>query len=283
MDLIADLIAFVVATATAVVGPMAPPLERTVERTYQVAPGSTVAVDLSGGRVLVIPGTGRTLQIKLVQRVQATSEREFDAALESYNVAFSQEGAQVRLLARRKSGLVSPWRGPSVNMNAEISVPSDVRLDLRTSGGSIEVRGLRDAPVDARTSGGSIVVEGGGSPIAADTSGGSIRIGRAGSTLSARTSGGSIRVAEVSASASNVDVSTSGGSIRIGIDPEAKLNLEASTSGGRVSVDGLTVQTSRRTNAHLTGELNGGGGRLRASTSGGSVRIGRAGDAALME
>lgn len=277
MDLISDLVAFVIAAATAVVAPQVAPLERRIEQTYQVAPGSTVTVELSGGRITVVPGAGRSAAITLVQRAHTTSERDADAALADYTVLLTQQDGDVRLVARRKGGLdFGVWRRIRVNMDAEIAVPADVRLELNTSGGSIEIRGLRRAPVRAHTSGGSIRVDGGDTPIAVNTSGGSIRVGHIGQTLRARTSGGSIRIAQVAASATDVDVSTSGGSVRVGVDPAARLTIEGSTSGGSVSVDGLALQASRRSRTHIAGQLNGGGGRLKASTSGGSVRIGRA-------
>jgi hypothetical protein len=276
MDLISDLIAFVVAAATAVVAPQVAPLERRIEQTYQVAPGSTVTVELSGGRIRVAPGSGRTAGIALVQRVHTANERDADAALTDYTVILTQENGGVRVVARRKRGVdFSLWRRIRVNMDAELTVPPDVRLELNTSGGSIAVQGLRHAPVRAHTSGGSITVDGGNTPIAVNTSGGSIRIGQIGHSLRAHTSGGSIRVAEVAASATDVEVSTSGGSVRVGVDPAARLSVEGSTSGGSVSVDGLALETSRRSRTHVAGQLNGGGGRLKASTSGGSVRIGR--------
>lgn len=275
MDLISDLVAFVIATATAVVSPQIAPLERQLERTYQVAPGSSVAVDLSGGRILVVPGTGTTATITLLQRVHTSSEREADAALEDYTVDFSQQDGVVGLVARRKRGIdFSPWRQIRVNMDAEIAVPPTVKLDLNTSGGSIEIRGRRSGQIQAHTSGGSITVEGGSAAIAVNTSGGSIRVDHAGNTLHARTSGGSIRVNEVADSATEVDVRTSGGSVRVGVAPSARISVDASTSGGRVSVDGLALETSQRSRTHVTGRMNGGGGRLRASTSGGSVHIG---------
>jgi hypothetical protein len=283
MDLISDLVAFVVSAATAVFAPQVAPLERQIERTYQVEPGSTVDVDLSGGRILVMPGTGRTVEITLVQRVHTANERDADAALADYTVDIAQQDNTVRLVARRKRGVdIGLWRRIRVNMDAEIAVPADVQLDLDTSGGSIEIRGLRTAPVDARTSGGSIRVDGGQAPIAANTSGGSIRIGHAGQRVRAHTSGGSVRVEYVAPSANDVEVSTSGGSVRVGVATSARLQLDASTSGGSVSVDGLSLQTSRRSRTHIVGTLNGGGGRLKASTSGGSVRIARA-DATVIQ
>jgi DUF4097 and DUF4098 domain-containing protein YvlB len=274
MDLLSDLVACVVAVATAVVAPQVAPLERQIERSYQVTPGTTVAVELSGGRISVVPGQGRSVEIRLVQRVHTANEREADAALADYTVDFSQQEGTVRLVARRKRNVdFGVWRRIQVNMNAEIAVPADVRLDLNTSGGSIEIRGLRDAPVRAHTSGGSITVDGGTAPISVNTSGGSIRVGHIGQTLRAHTSGGSIRVAQVGATATDVDVNTSGGSVRVGVDPAARLTVDGSTSGGSVSIDGLALRSSHRSRTHVAGELNGGGGRLKASTSGGSVRI----------
>jgi hypothetical protein len=103
-------------------------------------------------------------------------------------------------------------------------------------------------------------------------------VGRASHSLRARTSGGSIRVEQVDSSATDVDVSTSGGSVRVGVSEDARMTIDASTSGGRVSVNGLALEPSQRSRTHVSGRINGGGGRLRASTSGGSVTISRAGD-----
>jgi len=280
MDLISDVVAFVMAAATALLAPQVAPLERRVERTFQVASGSTVAVELSGGRITVVPGSGKAATIRLVQRVHVTTERAADAALTNYRVTFAQTAAGVHVEARRKAGVnLDSWREPRVNVDAEVSVPPDVRLELHTSGGSITVQGVHRAPIAARTSGGSITVDEARAPVDVRTSGGSIRVARAGGALLARTSGGSIRIGEVSASAETIDVRTSGGSISLGIEPSARLDIDASTSGGRVSVEDLPLLASHRSNHHVTGRLNGGGGSLRASTSGGSVRISSAGPA----
>jgi Putative adhesin len=274
MDLISDFVALVMTAATALLAPQVAPLERRVERSFHVASGSTVAVELSGGRITVVPGSGDTSTIRLVQRVHVTTEQAADAALTDYLVTFAQTTAGVHVEARRKPGLnVDPWRAPRVNIDAEVTVPPNVRLDLRTSGGSITVQGVHRAPIAARTSGGSITLDEAHAPVDVRTSGGSIRVAHAGGSLLARTSGGSIRIGEVSAAAETIDVRTSGGSISLGVAPSARLDIDASTSGGRVSVDDLPLLASQRSNHHVTGRLNGGGGSLRASTSGGSVRI----------
>lgn len=275
MTLITDFVALLLSAFTAVIGPSFGPLERRVERSFEVAPGSAVAVDISGGSISVTTGPGRTARLVLVQRVEAASEREADEAIARYSVSLSQAGDQVRLATRRKNdGTWGLGRRQHVNMNAELIVPADVRLDLDTSGGSIGVRGDRTAEVSADTAGGSISVDGGRAAFDLDTSGGSIRVGHALSVLRAHTSGGSITVGHVGASARDVVVQTSGGSIRVGVAPDARLTVDASTSGGSVSADALPLNISARSRSALTGTLNGGGGgRLHAATSGGSVSI----------
>lgn len=274
MALLTDLFTFIVGAAVAIVMPDVASLDRELVQTYQVAPGSTVAVDISGGRIRVTSGTGREATLRLIQRVHTRSEREAEAALRDYTVVLAREGSGARLTARPGRGAsLDFWRRPRVQLEAELVVPADVLLDLRTRGGSIHVQGERSAAIEAKTSGGSIQVDGGSAPIAVNTSGGSIHIGRTTNALRARTSGGSIRVDRVDASASDVDVSTSGGSVHVGVSPAARLSIDASTSGGRVTLTNLSIAATRQSHTHVTGNLNGGGGRLHARTSGGSVRI----------
>jgi DUF4097 and DUF4098 domain-containing protein YvlB len=108
-----------------------------------------------------------------------------------------------------------------------------------------------------------------------DTSGGSIRVGAALTTLDADTSGGGITVSYVGPTARTVALETSGGTIRVGVDSEAALTIDASTSGGHVEVEGLPIATDEQNRSKLKGSINGGGGQLRAATSGGSIKLTR--------
>jgi hypothetical protein len=252
----------------------AAPIERQVQRTFQVEPDSTVRVDMSGAPIAVTTVPGRSVDVRLREIINADSDRQADDLLADYDVSLDQQGREIALIVRRKRDARDSWRGESrVRFEATIAAPPDVRLDLDTSGGSISVRGERTAHLDANTSGGSITVEGGRGSMSLDTSGGRIQVERALTTLRADTSGGGITVGYVGASATEVMLSTSGGSIRVGVDPDAKLDLSASTSGGGVHVEGLRFETRSLTRSRASGTLNGGGGRLRAETSGGSIDI----------
>jgi hypothetical protein len=247
--------------------------ERQIERSFRVEPGSLVSVDVSGSSVTAETGPPGTVTWRLKQVVHVESEDRIQAALDDYEIHATQEGDTVQLVAKRKAGFRrSSWTSDRVRFSAVVILPADVRLKIGTSGGSIRVTGERDASLDAGTSGGSITVDGGAGAIDVDTSGGSIRVGRALGSLRADTSGGSISVDFVGRQSRDVLLATSGGSIRVGVDPAAAFDIAAETSGGSVSADlPLTVRSKHRSQLH--GTLNGGGAPLRATTSGGSIRI----------
>jgi hypothetical protein len=256
----------------ALAAPAQAQIERRLERTFTVAAGHTVDVEVSGGSIRTSTGTGNQVQVTLTQVIHADSDRDADDLLRDYDIHATQSGDRIEVVGRRKSD-VRERSGRDVSISATLVVPATVLLDLQTSGGSIDVRGARTAAVKAHTSGGSVSADGGSGAMDLGTSGGSIDVHEARGTLRANTSGGSIDVDFIGPNATDVSVHTSGGGIRIGIDPAAKLSIEAGTSGGSVSVDGLNLTATTIARAQLLGTLNGGGGRLSAATSGGSVRL----------
>jgi hypothetical protein len=247
-------------------------ITRSVTRTFEVALRSSVRVDIRGGSIKSEEGAAGQVRVEIIERVRANSDAEIDRLLADYDVTAAQAGDQITVSAKHR-GETSwrIWKTERVQFSARLVVPSDVRLDLNTSGGSIEVRGDRQEPLRADTSGGSIRVDGGAGALDLDTSGGSITVDRALGSIKADTSGGSVTVRYVGAGASDVNLSTSGGGIRVGVDPAAALDVSAGTSGGGVRVEGLPLRGDEHNRQHVSGQLNGGGGRLRASTSGGSI------------
>jgi hypothetical protein len=251
-------------------------IERRHERSFNAAAGSIVMVRISGGPITVETGPGRSVQLTLEQRVEnVSSDAQADDALEDYEISAVQQGSTVTLTGRRYEDRDRRWRrgDPNVHFAATLTVPADVQLDLDTSGGPITVRGERMANVKVDTSGGAITVDGGRANFDLDTSGGPIKVGRVLGNVIADTSGGSITVDYVGPTATEVSLDTSGGAIRVGVDRAAKLDISASTSGGSVQIDNLPFETRNLRRTRAVGSINGGGGRLTADTSGGSINI----------
>jgi hypothetical protein len=68
-----------------------------------------------------------------------------------------------------------------------------------------------------------------------------------------------------------LELSTSGGSIRLAVPADFKADLNASTSGGKVDCELPLTGTTKKSS--INGQLNGGGPKVRLSTSGGNIRV----------
>ncbi|HEU5317748.1 MAG TPA: DUF4097 family beta strand repeat-containing protein [Chloroflexota bacterium] len=154
----------------------------------------------------------------------------------------------------------------------EFAVP----VHLKTSGGSIRVRGQRGAPVEAKTAGGSIKVDGTPSRIELHTSGGSINFEGRTEAFDVKTSGGSVRIDGACLTTGEHNAKTSGGKVSIGLTRDSSVAINAKTSAGSVAVDLPGAEGERggsKISPRYTGRYNGGAATLNASTAAGSVSI----------
>ncbi|MDP1676873.1 MAG: DUF4097 family beta strand repeat-containing protein [Bacteroidota bacterium] len=210
------------------------------EQTFTVGKGSSLEVSVSGCEILI--KSSEKNEINVV--VDGIDEEDMEY------VKLTQSGDEVRVSYRPKWGDHSDGR-------FLITVPSQTKLDLRTSGGDIELQGNITGDVKGSTSGGNITIEKVKGMVNMSTSGGDVRTGDIDGKADLRTSGGNITLANVNGEAS---VNTSGGDIRI--DKVAK-KLDARTSGGDIEVGDI-------------------GGDASLSTAGGDVRVGKVSGSAFL-
>lgn len=267
-----------------------------IEKTLSLAPGGKFVLQTDAGSVTV---TGSSAS---GARIVITSNRSDLETL--FNFDFNSSDGVAQVTARKKT---FQWFS-NVNLHFEVTVPTETRVSVKTSGGSVKVTSLQGEQ-DLHTSGGSIDASAIRGNLAAHTSGGSINVrdvtgdadlGTSGGGISvnslngslqagtsggpihidgvtgravAHTSGGSIHAAFARGNNQGGELTTSGGSIQASLDPAVNLDIDASTSGGSVSSDlKLSVQgTISRSKVH--GTLGSGGQTLQLHTSGGSIRI----------
>jgi len=203
------------------------------EQTFAVGKGSSLEVSVTGCEILI--KTADRNEINVV--VEGIDEDDLEY------VKMKQSGDEVNVTYRPKWGSHSDGR-------FVITVPTQTKLDLRTSGGNIELQGNLTGDAVGSTSGGDITIEKVKGMVRMSTSGGDVRTGDIDGKADLRTSGGNITLAAVNGEAS---VATSGGDIRI--EKVAK-KLEARTSGGDIEVGDI-------------------GGDATLSTAGGDVRVGK--------
>jgi hypothetical protein len=312
-------LALLAACALATALPLQAETDGSIRKTFDVTPGGKLVVEVAGSKVEVEGTTGSQVIVEYTRVVSAGSPEAEARFLKEREVTLTQSGNTISLVEQRPAsgsdhsdsfwGLITGRdRGVRNRFNVVVKVPARFNVDLRTSGGGIElsnVSGQVDArtsggsltfrditgPVDGRTSGGSIRVEhyqgdmnlstSGGSITAEDgkgrlnlkTSGGGISISGASGNVAASTSGGSIRLALASTPDGENRLSTSGGSITVSVPAGSPLNIDAATSGGSVSTDLPVTNTTTKERTRFAGSVNGGGALLHLRTSGGSIRI----------
>jgi DUF4097 and DUF4098 domain-containing protein YvlB len=259
--------------------PLVARVDDTIRKGFNVGDGGTLTLKASVGDVKIVSGgTGVAVEI-----VRSARNRE---KLEELEIDLRQSGNDVIIESDWDNDhSLFNWNN-NYDVQWNIRVPVRYNVNVRTSGGSIEITDL-SGTAELRTSGGNI--EGGrlGGPVTAKTSGGSIEITSARGKVVAHTSGGSIRMGDVSG---GVEAKTSGGSIalaRVGGDVYARTSgggirieeasgaVDASTSGGSIvasfakqpgadsklhtSGGGMTVSLARGVAVDLDARATGGG------------------------
>lgn len=231
-----------------------------VEEIFNVSPGGTLDLRTDVGRLIIKTHNQDTVLLEAEIDGKQSDNFKLDHKVKGNDVIITG-----KLEKREKWG----WNS-NLRVTFEITVPENYNLELRTSGGSIDIADLK-GNIDAHTSGGSIDVGNITGKVDLHTSGGSITTEEIYGMIDAHTSGGSIRTTFAQQLVDNAELSTSGGSITAYLVSDVKIDIKASTSGGRVrsefDIDGRVKKNS------VKGEINGGGPKLKLHTSGGSISI----------
>jgi hypothetical protein len=275
--------------------------QRTFDQRLQAPAGGRLTFDADVGSVTVTGGD-------VSQVVVHADLKGSDSFLNRIHISAEQtsSGVTIRLHMDHDSWFDMLVFG-SNRVDFKVEVPRTYPVDLRTAGGSLDVRNL-NAWVRGETSGGGIHVadvvgtvnvhtsgggvsaqrlngaaslsSSGGSMDVSDctggldvnTSGGGIRLVNDDGKVNAHTSGGSIR-AELRTNG-GINLDTSGGSITLLLPQSAHGTIEAETSGGNVTSDLPFTSTGTVSGTHLRGTIGGGGPPINLHTSGGSISIG---------
>lgn len=270
--------------------------------TFGVKDGVNVEVKTAGGSIVVNGTRSDEVKVEMIVKRRGRTIDPGEADLKDWDITIEKRGNTVYAIAER-DGRIN-WGNNNYSISFVVYTPRDAKADVKTSGGSIEIANLMGdqsantsggsitateigGDIDLRTSGGSITIEAIEGKVIANTSGGRIRANHVNGGIIAKTSGGSITLNEVSG---NVEAKTSGGSIDAEIvSPEDYIDLR--TSGGSITVtvpknngydldlDGNRVRADLENfkgdmdKDAMRGTMNGGGTKVSARTSGGSVSL----------
>jgi DUF4097 and DUF4098 domain-containing protein YvlB len=232
------------------------------EKTFSISPGKDLAVDVSSGDVIVTYWDKEEVYVKI---------RGTENAMEKMDFTLEGNEEMVKVIAKKKSS-VSAWFS-NIDLEIEIKVPSEFNVDVNTSGGDIKYGGISGNAV-LSTSGGDVWGEKFVGNLNISTSGGDISLIGGDTRINAETSGGDIKL-DYKGENKGIDLSTSGGDIVVKLPEEFKASMQLSTSGGDVSCSLNMSNIIKSSGSKLVGDINGGGEKLAAHTSGGDITVTR--------
>jgi hypothetical protein len=273
--------------------------ERTFDQRFNAPPGGRLTLDTEVGSVAVVGGDAR----QAVVHAEISGSDDF---LDHLHLSAVQDSQGVTVTGRVERDGWFGWFGRE-RVHFTIDVPRDYPVDLRTGGGSLDVRDLK-AALRGRTAGGSVLIRdvsgsidthtAGGSidaarlsgPTRLDTAGGGIGVTDCTGDLQVRTAGGGIRLEGIDGkviartAGGSVDAElrgnrgislvTSGGSIALSLPATVRASLDAHTGNGHVESN-IPLSSTEITDHSLLGAINGGGEPIYLRTSSGNIRINR--------
>jgi DUF4097 and DUF4098 domain-containing protein YvlB len=213
-------------------------------KSFTVSKGGMLELSTSVGDVRINPWDKNEVYVE----AEGIDEDDLD------RLKMTQSGNSVRVAFRPGSR----WWGDGGSVRFDVSVPNQFDLELKTSGGDLEIAGNMSGKINGSTAGGDIRLKGNiGGTVDMSTSGGDVHVKNISGDGYLKTSGGDIRIGTVEG---ELEVSTSGGDIEV---ESVGKSLNAKTSGGDITVGSV-------------------GGEARVSTAGGDIKMGKVSGKASM-
>jgi DUF4097 and DUF4098 domain-containing protein YvlB len=257
-----------------------------IKKNFPAQPGGKLVMDVSPGPIEVKTTGDSQIVVEIFRKAERVDDSQADELLRNHEVTFEHLDNNLTIRAKIRNEGWKLWRRSGLKVRYVVTIPSEFNVDLKTSGGGINVGDLRgevrvstsggglrigkiEGPVigntsgggislagcngkaEIRTSGGGIDIGSGAGSITADTSGGSIEIGSYVGDIYFRTSGGGISAESVEGS---IDASTSGGPVDVAIKGQPKKDCRLASSGG-----GITVELEESMALNIDAEASGGG------------------------
>ena len=275
-----------------------------VEEFTMDGPGN-LEVRTSGGHITVEGSNSDVVRVEMYVKKNGRTLDRSDTELDDFDIDISQSGNSIKAIAKtNRDRSWKFWQNNNISISFVVYTPREMSTDLKTSGGHVETSGLSgnqdiatsgghlklvelsgnvqartsgghiditgfQGDIEARTSGGHIDVASSEGSLRVRTSGGRINLEQVAGTVEARTSGGSIS-ADITSIGQFVDLRTSGGNVNISVPGGIGLDLDLSGSRVRSELKNFSGEVERD---EIRGSINGGGPKIAARTSGGTVRI----------
>lgn len=267
------------------------------EKSFSIQPGKDLNIEASFGDVMITTWDKAEVYVKILGNSKAKDKVEF---------YFNNNDNEVSIKAESDRNIFN-WFGSGPQMRFEVKVPQNFNTKVSTSGGDIKIGDVKGSNY-LRTSGGDVTLKNTEGNLKVSTSGGDIKLYHTKGTMGVSTSGGDIRVEEFygnldaetsggdiylkgsessinaetsggditlkySGSNKGIELHTSGGDINVSLPSDFNASANLSSSGGDVSCDFKGNNADKISESKFRADINAGGNKLIAKTSGGSIRV----------
>ncbi len=267
------------------------------EKSFSIQPGKNLNIEASFGDVMITTWDKAEVHVKILGNDKAEEKVKF-------LVHNDEDEVSIKTESDKNIFHLFDW-GP--RMRFEIKVPNQFNTKVYTSGGDIKIADVKGNNF-LKTSGGDVTLKNTDGNLKVSTSGGDIKLYRTKGTMGVSTSGGDIRAdefignidaetsggdiylngkdASINAETSGGDITvkytgsnkgielhTSGGDIDISLPSNFNASANLSTSGGDVNCDFKGNNADKISDSKFRADINAGGNKLIAKTSGGSIRV----------
>ncbi len=211
---------------------------------------------------------GNDISVKLVYKNDRNYGRNLEVSVsvtvpEKYNTKVHTAGGNVSL-----SGINGDNSLTTAGGNITLSGMRGM-MNATTAGGNIYVSNF-NGELKVTSAGGNISLSGVKGDSKVSTAGGNMDIEVADGEVEASTAGGEV-IMRYSGVVKGIDLATMGGGIDLYLPADAKATLKCITMSGEI----ITTFTGdfKKTESSLSGDINGGGAKIKCSTMGGDIRI----------
>ncbi|MFQ6112771.1 MAG: DUF4097 domain-containing protein [bacterium] len=230
------------------------------EKTFKFKQGGTLILENTNGSVAVESWSKEEVRVEAEKIVKAKSRRQAEEIMKKVRIDIKQDTDYLEIqthIPRHRTGF---WDsifggGTSISVTYYLKVPHELRLDISTVNGGVEMEQV----------GGEIRVK---------STNGRIRLFETQGVVDAKTTNGSIEV-DFRDFEENEDMSfkTTNGGIKLYLPENFRAYVNASTTNGSINTDFPIKVHGEISKRRLRGEISGGGGTVDLHTTNGSIRI----------
>jgi DUF4097 and DUF4098 domain-containing protein YvlB len=271
----------VLALALALAGTSSPvqakeTVKETFLKTYPLRAGGELRVENTNGGITVEAWDRNEVQVEAIKQVRAESAEKAREGMKLLRIEVKPSAGALQILTKyprnEGDGFFDWLSGSSLSMSVtyKIKAPRELVANLQSTNGGVRLVGTRGRAELSTTNGGASVEDVEGNIRMRSTNGGLIVVNAAGSLDGITTNGGiTAQLTEVNG---DISLRTTNGGVTLKLPENLRASVDIATSNGGIHSD-LAVEGGEKTKRSLTGDINGGGGKLVVRSTNGGVRI----------